>query len=170
MDTPRIGFARTLARRTLKECRLTGPPVPIEEVLRFYGLALVRVPGDPAWSGSLQGDRVIVNAGHPDTRQRFTAAHELGHFRLAHWAPEEGIGNRMARHAAHALREEVDADRMRIREIEANAFAAELLALRAWVKAYYRKLWSPSKMASVFLLSQESMWLACLQAGCIKVR
>ncbi|MBI3973375.1 MAG: ImmA/IrrE family metallo-endopeptidase [Chloroflexi bacterium] len=176
MDAARVRFARTLAKKTLREFGATAPPVPVEAVLRFYGLTLTREAHEGAWSGSLRGDRVVVNATHPQMRQRFTAAHELGHVRLGHLVMEGGClaleptaeppKQITPAQAAEALFE----DRMRVQEIEANEFAAELLAPRTWVKTLYRDLRDPDRMADVFQLSRQAVWIACLRAGCIKYR
>ena len=176
MDAPRTVFARTLARRSLKELGVTAPPVPIEEALRFYGLTLAREKHDRAWSGALRGDRVVVNASHPAARQRFTAAHELGHVRLGHTALEpaclelEPDGGLPKRVLPADVAQAVYLERSKVQEIEANEFAAELLAPRAWVKEWWRKLHSPEKMEAVFGLSRQAMWVGIMKAGCIRLK
>ncbi len=65
---------------------------------------------------------VFVNASDPVPRQRFTAAHELGHFVL-HRAE---MGGRVSRADTPAAIELTDAQSDRL-EREANWFAAELL-------------------------------------------
>jgi hypothetical protein len=176
MDAARVRFARALARKSLQEFGATGPPLPVEDVLHFYGLTLAREPQEPAWSGSLHGDRVLVNANHPETRQRFTAAHELGHVRLGHVTLEpacldlEPGAGPPKRLTPAQVADALFAERVWLQEVEANEFAAELLAPRAWVKAFYRDLRDPDRMAALFGLSRQAMWLACLRAGCIKYR
>jgi Zn-dependent peptidase ImmA (M78 family) len=168
MESARIGFARTVARRVLKECRITGPPVSIEAVISFYALTLDRIPGDPAWSGQLRGEHISVNAGHAVTRQRFTAGHELGHHLLSHRASHEGFVDYVATSASGEPGEEVYVDRTKLQEIEANEFAGELLAPRSWVKAHFAKVRKPELLSPLFQLSPEAMWRACIKAGCIK--
>jgi Zn-dependent peptidase ImmA (M78 family) len=65
-----------------------------------------------------------VNGDQPLVRQRFTLAHELGHVRLAH---EVGMNVDAVAVLAGETRD--------AREVQANAFAAELLAPRAGVMA-----------------------------------
>ena len=176
MDAPRTLFARTLARRSLRELGLSAPPVPIEEALRFYGLMLAREKHDRAWSGALRGDRVVVNATHPAARQRFTAAHELGHLRLGHTALEpaclelEPAGGMPKRVLPADVAQAVFLERSTVQEIEANEFAAELLAPRAWVRERWRALHSPDAMAEVFGLSGQAMWVGLMKAGCIRLK
>ncbi|MDP8967844.1 MAG: ImmA/IrrE family metallo-endopeptidase, partial [Actinomycetota bacterium] len=72
------------------------------------------------------GDRVVlwVNGAQPVVRQRFTLAHELGHVRCGHVA---GVAvdtyATLAGHTTDSL------------EVQANAFAAELLAPAVGVRA-----------------------------------
>jgi Zn-dependent peptidase ImmA (M78 family) len=65
-----------------------------------------------------------VNGDQPVVRQRFTLAHELGHVRLGH---EVGMNVDAVAVLAGETRD--------AREVQANAFAAELLAPRAGVVA-----------------------------------
>src|SRR5437867_2094104 len=130
VDAPRSSFARTLARRSLKEFGANRPPVPVEEVLRFYGLTLSREAHERAWSGTLRGDCVVVNGAHPAVRQRFTVAHELGHVRLGHTSLEpaclglEPDGKLPKRVLPVDVADAVYVERTRVQEIEANEFAA----------------------------------------------
>jgi Zn-dependent peptidase ImmA (M78 family) len=75
------------------------------------------------WRG---GGRALVwvNGGHALVRQRFTLAHELGHVRCGH-------DGRMPVDSVAVLA----GDTHDPREVQANAFAAELLAPRAGVQA-----------------------------------
>jgi Zn-dependent peptidase ImmA (M78 family) len=65
-----------------------------------------------------------VNGDHPHVRQRFTLAHELGHVRCGH-AVEMNVDDVSV----------LAGDTHDPREVQANAFAAELLAPRAGVAA-----------------------------------
>jgi Zn-dependent peptidase ImmA (M78 family) len=173
MDAPKSTFARTLARRSLKEMGIVAPPVPMEEALRYYGLTLLREEHEGAWSGTLRGDCVVVNATHALERQRFTAAHELGHVRLGHTALEpaclrlEPDGGAPRRIMPGDVVDAVYAERTSVQEVEANEFAAELLAPRAWVKAAWKELHNPERMGERFGLSRHATWVSMLRAGCI---
>jgi hypothetical protein len=162
----RIGFARETARKLLREFGTTAPPVPIEEIVAFRGYSFDREPREDSWSGSLVGRRIVVNANHAMTRQRWTAAHELGHGLLAHRASNQGFTDRVGT----AEGEELYVDPTDAQEVEANAFAAELLAPLRWVKAYHAKTKNPTAMAALFQLSPEAMWRACIAAGCLRGR
>lgn len=65
---------------------------------------------------------IIVNQGHSKTRQRFSIAHELGHYHLHRDVSPVFVDSNKV-----FYRNGVAANGTNIQEIEANAFAAELL-------------------------------------------
>src|SRR6266508_6143231 len=81
MAKPETEAAKVRAEHTDGEL-----PVPVEKIAEKLGVAIVVETLDRNVSGLLfrQGDTqaIGVNAAHPMVRQRFTIAHELGHFRL----------------------------------------------------------------------------------------
>jgi Zn-dependent peptidase ImmA (M78 family) len=94
----------------------------------LLGLAVERAEID--CSGMLlPAERLIlVNAAEPETRQRFTIAHELGH-----WVCQCLEGET---EPVYCRAEEVTLDpRTKAREREANVFAAELLMPEEAVRA-----------------------------------
>lgn len=120
----------------LQENRVDGPPTPIEQLARAAGAELRFVPFDSAVSGMLYrvpGKCIIgVNSFHPYSRQRFTVAHELGHLKLHD--PKKLFLDRSVQ--VH-MRDERSGLGTEKEEIEANAFAAELLMPRDLI---YREL------------------------------
>jgi Zn-dependent peptidase ImmA (M78 family) len=72
----------------------------------------------------VKGEHAIigVNEAHHLNRQRFTLAHELGHFLLHHSASSVFIDA-----SPVFFRDETSSDGSKLQEIEANTFAAELL-------------------------------------------
>lgn len=116
--------AATEAQGILASHGVVEPPVDVEALAESLGLEVVRQPYDGNLSGMLQrrdGGAVIgVNSLHAEVRQRFTIAHEVGHFVLHRgetFIDEVRVDYRddRARAGTHS------------QEIEANAFAAELL-------------------------------------------
>jgi len=99
--------------------------VPVQDIAASIGIKVIsqRYP-DSSVSGFYirrGSERVIgVNANHPIARRRFTIAHELGHVLLLAHDDLHVDGNLILRNATSSQ----GIDR---REIEANAFAAELL-------------------------------------------
>src|SRR5579863_2221294 len=63
-------------------------PVPVAELAESLKLKVVNTPLQSGVSGALikDGDQyfVAVNSGHHRNRQRFTIAHEIGHYCLEH--------------------------------------------------------------------------------------
>jgi hypothetical protein len=113
---------------------------------------------------------VFVNASDPVPRQRFTAAHELGHF-LLH---RDEMGGRVSMADTPANVELTDEQSDR-HEREANRFAAELLMPAAMCRARAAAFWeaygvcprSPLAyhLAAEFLVSQEAMRFRLLDLG-----
>src|SRR4051812_6271332 len=76
------------ATRVLRKCKVSTSPVNILRVAQSLGAKVAFEPFGEELSGMLvrKDDQVIigVNSRHPKTRQRFTIAHELGHWQLGH--------------------------------------------------------------------------------------
>ena len=120
---------RGLARSILNEFRITSPKVDIEHIVKEKGLSLrYNSDGDSNISGfllmGLAQPVIGVNKKHPITRQRFTIAHEFGHY-LLHRYDAENL------HVDYEfrvkLRDDLSAQGTDVEEREANYFAAELL-------------------------------------------
>lgn len=126
----KTGQIRSSTSRLLQLAGVNEPPVPVERIARLLGAQLRYVPFEGELSGLLfqeQGRIIIgVNELHPKTRQRFTIAHELGHLELHHYS-ELHIDH----HYRILLRSERSSQAIDPEEIEANAFAAELLIPQA---------------------------------------
>jgi Zn-dependent peptidase ImmA (M78 family) len=118
--------AREAARSVLKEHGITSAPVPVDRIARKLGVRVQFAPLDNDLSGMAHiRDGIVVvgvNSLHAPNRQRFTLAHELGHVVL-HRPILEG--------AVHVdrvlLRDRNSSTGTDQQEIEANAFASELL-------------------------------------------
>ena len=121
------GKAIRATRSLLKQHAIETIPVPVERIAKSLGIRIEYAPLDDELSGlaHVRGDVPIigVNALHAPNRQRFTLAHELAHI-LLHREELE--------HAVHVDRGSLRRDALAAEgvdpiEIEANAFAAELL-------------------------------------------
>lgn len=101
-------------------------PIPIERLAQLRGARIRYVPNADDISGVLfreDGHAIVgVNALHSTTRQRFTIAHELGHLEL-HEDGEVHIDRGFRVYS----RDQRSSEATDIREMEANAFAAEVL-------------------------------------------
>ena len=115
------------ARSLLEEHTIETIPVPVERIAKSLGIRVEYAPLDDELSGlaHIRDDVPIigVNALHAPNRRRFTLAHELAHIVLHRDELE---------HAVHVDRGSLRRDALAAEgvdpiEIEANAFAAELL-------------------------------------------
>lgn len=117
---------KTLVQEILDRAKINEPPIAIEKVAKQLKLRVRFEPFDGDLSGCIvrHGDRATagINSLHHENRQRFTLAHEIGHF-LLHKGEEVIVdrGFRVNLRDAEASKAENP------EEIEANYFAAELL-------------------------------------------
>ncbi len=104
--------------------------------------------------------QIVYNADEPESRQRFTIAHELGHFASGHLSGRE----RMLRDP----RENFFSSSRSPWEVQANRFAAGLLmpedALRLAVSA---GMGSISQLARLFRVSEVAMEYRLINLGII---
>lgn len=117
------------AINTLKELGAHRIPVPVELVAEGLGLICKSADLDNDVSGLLVYEagngKIAYNRSHPVVRQRFTIAHEIGHFILH---AEKKRTSRLFVDKWIAFRKEGQVTGAQEREeIEANAFAAALL-------------------------------------------
>lgn len=156
----------TMAKNLLKELEIKELPTPLEKIAEAKGLSILR---DQTFEDSVSGILVpqkmtiIVNPGHPEVRQRFTIAHEIGHFllHLNQEHPKIIVDERFA-----FYRNKKSSDGLDETEKEANRFAAELLMpediLRKKVEVYGVDLFDDyaiSSLASTFNVSEQAMTL-----------
>jgi Zn-dependent peptidase ImmA (M78 family) len=121
---------RALAERLLEEHGALRRPVPIEDVASALGIVIRRSATDEEVSGFLYRDKtgttvIGVNARQHPNRQRFTTAHELGHF-LLHVRSGVHVDS-TSNGPLVLLRSEVSSEGTDPEEVEANAFASEVL-------------------------------------------
>jgi Zn-dependent peptidase ImmA (M78 family) len=132
--------ARGRAVELLASRSITAPATPVDRLIKAEGAILQYVPLDDELSGMAfikEGQPVVaVNALHHPNRQRFTMAHELGHLLLHRDYLAAGV---------HVDKEfKVSPERVLQRgplaasgvdeyEMQANAFASELLMPKDWL-------------------------------------
>ncbi|MFD2258949.1 ImmA/IrrE family metallo-endopeptidase [Chelativorans composti] len=106
-------------------------PVDVEGLANALGVKVSYANLRPETSGMIEriGDdrfRIVVNANHPRTRQRFTIAHELGHYMLHRHLIGEGIeDNRAYRSSCDGVYRNREIGPSQ--ETEANKFAVSVL-------------------------------------------
>jgi Zn-dependent peptidase ImmA (M78 family) len=127
--------ARTAATELLEKHGAASIPVNVERVAKAEGVRVEYAPLDGELSGLAHvrdGVPIIgVNMLHAPNRQRFTLAHELGHIFLHR--PQLELAVHVDRGSLR--RDPVSAAGTDPQEIEANAFASELLMPEHLIKA-----------------------------------
>lgn len=162
----------------LKKYQLTSPPINVEKIIHDMGIELQKEDlGEISGLLFRENSKVIIGANktHAATRQRFTIAHELGHF-LLHGNNQLFVDKVFA----IKLRDHHSSEAVSTEEIEANAFAAELLMPAAMI---LREIQHVSgildfvgddldvlirKLASKFKVSQQAMTIRLMNLGVIQ--
>jgi Zn-dependent peptidase ImmA (M78 family) len=117
--------ARDTAWKILKGLPGIEPPIDIESIAKSWGLVVREEDLESSVSGMLvfsnSGGTLCVNKSHGRASQRFATAHGLGHYLL-----HRGVSKVFFEDGDILLRDsESGADKLR--ELEANAFALEIL-------------------------------------------
>lgn len=170
--------AKRLAIEMLKKYQqtLSFPPVDVEAIVEAEGIEVIEEDLEDEVSGLLvskSGNNIIlVNSDHHLNRQRFTIAHEFGHY-LMH----RDISNIFFDEALVFFRDQEASEGTKYQEIEANAFAAELLMPEYLLKQMVRE--SPvdafddreesllSKTAKKFQVSVQALTIRLTKLGLI---
>ncbi len=127
--------ARQLARALLQKHKVSQPPTPLETIVKAEGLQVTL----RSWGRQSRLDALLfrshgliaVNCDKPSLRQRFSLAHELGHYALNHeylkqFGPDIDIDH--PPEDSHPTNVKF--------EPEANDFAGELLVPRALLMTF----------------------------------
>lgn len=148
-------YIEELAKQALKKSACHESPVNVEQVAKSVGLEVISFPFHPKISGVLKKEQgiIAINKSHNPLRQRFTTAHELGHFLLGH-GMEDITDDR-----------EVDEsfEKTDLKEREANLFASSLLMPADWVKEAVKiNGLDIDKLSSLFDVSKQAMTIRLL--------
>jgi len=156
----RTRLAAGAARRLLSRLGIKEPPIRVRQVAEKLDIRVTDEDFPDKISGALirsdNGIHIAVNKNHPVTRQRFSIAHELGHY-LMH--PNSAAYYDQKHEIGVLFRAKPDAPVWDSREVEANRFAAELLMPRRMVIAAIQRAGAAeaSRLASQFDVSEEAM-------------
>lgn len=122
----RIKWAEKKAYQLLDRLNISTIPIPVEDIAKMLDIVIIREEFDDHLSGMLYRDNfhtiIGVNSNHLEPRQRFTIAHEIGHF-IMHEGEQVHIDENFRVH----FRDITSSLATNMNEIEANAFAAALL-------------------------------------------
>ncbi|HCU64592.1 MAG TPA: hypothetical protein DF774_02405 [Rheinheimera sp.] len=145
-------------------------PVDLESLFKKAGISYKKEHLSPDIFGCLKrlsddNYEITVNLSNSVNRQRFTAAHELGHFVLHRHLLGDGVNDNTAYRSVVGS-ECYNSNITARHETEANMFAATVLMPTAAVK----QLWdagtkSPAELASKFQVSTAAMEIRLRSLG-----
>lgn len=159
------------AQEVLKKLKIIDSPVLLESILRYYKITKLDAPSDK-YSGMMLTTNnktfIGINSNESKARQRFTIAHELGHYFLekskekAFIDNSETIKNGMEFEIAFRKKSHKKGE---LGEMKANAFAASLLMPAKWLINDLKNLKktqmfsdkSINKLAEKYQVSNEAM-------------
>jgi hypothetical protein len=152
---------KTLDPMTVVTRYMGQTPVPVFDILGELGLGPEFRPLSNDVSGWIERGSdgrytIVINATHPPTRQRFTAAHELAHFIYHRDLLGNGVGdNRAYRAEGTPFRN----DRILPRhERQANSVAANILMPRETIyRLISQDIRDPGTLAERLGVSEDAM-------------
>lgn len=145
---------REKAESILRLARITAPPVNLEKVAESLHFTILPFPFPDKRRGMVlieEGNKTIgVNKNHPVTLQRFTIAHELGHYLNGHQHYEKQFINDDTRYYDPHYQQEKEAD----------AFAAELLMPKEFLEKDLANLGlNIETLKEKYQVSEQSLWI-----------
>ena len=154
---PRIGLARKIARKLLKDADINNYPVLLKKIAKsvpeLYIDGKELKDGISGLQATYRGVSFIrYNIKHSLKRNRFTVAHELGHLMLGHTVKPGRINLQSS-----------DS-----KEIEANQFAAELLMPLQMLKKAISDFGTVDDLAKAFWVSCDAMSWRVIETGIYK--
>ena len=153
-------------------------PINLERMLSYLRVEIDERPLEDEFSGVLISGKkpavVVVNSLHSQTRRRFTVAHELGHYVL-HSRKKDGLPVFIDKTEVYFRSNAHDQENYdSIKEMEANAFAAEILMPKQLLKEYIKendldisKKLGIQALAQEFEVSQQAMEYRLRNTGLI---
>lgn len=147
------------AEKLLVHLRLSEPPVDPELIAQKLNVPVFEWSLPDEISGLFVRDRELVciglNQSHSKVRQRFTIAHELGHFVFSN---EEDLFVDFIDSNTEIRSKDQNAER------RANYFAAGLLMPRSWLKKDFEQYGSDGlpALSRRYQVSEQAMWFRLL--------
>lgn len=153
----RSRLAREKAQNILSMYGIVEPPVKVEKIANLLGFQVIKFDFPDITSAVIRikgTSKVIgVNKNQVEVRQRFSIAHELGHYLSGHES------------FTHEKKIFVDPDKKYLdpqhrQEEEADEFAAELLMPKFMLQKDVLKLkLDASALAKKYNVSEQAMWI-----------
>lgn len=162
MVEPNYSFARNMARKVIKDHKLSEVPTDLTKVFQKLGLKYIVLNDPEGIDGAIieienKPTIAYLNKAKPIPRQRFTLAHELGHIFLKH--SKRDFYN--AEESREFGDEEIDQSKPP-QEKEADAFASELLVPNDKLKQHEADMNNIDKLSSIFQVSKQATTIAVM--------
>jgi len=162
-----IQSARKQAELLVASLGIKLAPVNVEDVAKHLGLRIISMDLEEGVSGLLitkpNSSCIVIRQDDPAVRQRFSIAHEIGHFFLRHQF-ESGEHVHVDRGYRISHRDQHSSTGTNLKEVEANQFAASLLMpaplLMESTKGLEIEEFNDehvTKLASIFRVSEQAM-------------
>ena len=153
------------ANDLLEKARVTKPPVDVTRLAELCGVMVLYSDFPDSLSGLVfahDAAAVIgVNENHHANRQRFSLAHELGHYLLGHHQQSRGYEDRFHIDTTDGTPPGFDWRAERA----ANDFAAEVLMPRRLISQAFKKNDDPGALAELFAVSELAMGYRLVNLG-----
>ena len=154
---------REKAISLLKMAGISRPPVDVYKIAKVLGFEVFPFDYPDNYSGQIfiKGEikSIGVNKNHSSTRQRFTIAHEIGHYINGHTYYDES--GDMYKDEGFDFR-----NPFHLQEKEANMFAAELLVPKDFLKKDLDEFGLDiAKLTELYQVSAQMMWIRLTSLG-----
>lgn len=153
------------SKALLKEAKIQDftKSIDLEKIIDHFNIALEKSdPGDDDISGAIlrrpNKTTIYVNSSHSDERQRFTIAHELGHYVL-HKNNDSFVDGKRTQ----LLLRSSNGEKSKM-EVEANSFAASLLMPKSGLIENFDRLKRENKSDSEIIEELSSIYSVSMQA------
>jgi Zn-dependent peptidase ImmA (M78 family) len=129
----RTSYIRSKVIEILRDNKIVAAPINVQKISTKFGIQIHPYTEEGNLSGFLYQDEKMkligVNKQHHKNRQRFTIAHELGHFVL-----HSQETTYLDKPSFFGRNNEISSAGTEIKEVEANSFAAELLMPKHFIE------------------------------------
>jgi len=159
---PRFTLATKLAQKLLADSKIEYPPVPLQPILDQLEVKLLPhdFPKDKVSAVLMRIEGIVVigvNKNHHTNRQRFSIAHEIGHYKLGHHVeflldPNEVADGRFDTTQENTLQEQ-----------EANHFASELLLPSENIRNDFKQSRNAKELAERYEVSEQALWIRLMK-------
>jgi len=161
-EKPRYSHASKEATKLLAQVNLNSPPIELKTILEHLNINLLEYDFPKNISAILLKDEdmlvVGVNKNDPPNRQRFSIAHEIGHYILRHYNDVFIDTSEIA-----TGRFDYSDNSNKAQEQEANHFASELLLPSSLIQKDFKRFKNVDELARIYKVSKEALWIKLLK-------